>query len=467
MPKLFNLFSRAKQKESAPKPVDIGTIIHARYRLDEEIGRGGMGVVYRAHDLQNDRDVAVKVINLEKANALTRQQFLLEAEIARRLDHPHIVTVFESGTVEGDAPESAPYMVMELVQGKGLDELRQLTYARIVEITKQICEALEYAHRQGIIYRDLKPGNVLIEKCGFDYFVKLTDFGLARPRGMANAANESNVAGTLFYLAPELIAGQPADVASDLYALGATMYEMITGRVPFSAFDEEAILAQHLQEAVKPPSQSRAGVPPALEAIVLRLLEKNPRDRFASAREVCDGLEQIILERKAHRGRGNLRPLSNEFVGPEVDQIKQLLESNRMVTLLGDDETLALTVAMQVADHFQDGAWAVNLETIPNPGLVLSAVATRLGVLASPNRALAVSLIEYLQEKNLLLILNRCERVSGACAQLVATILRACADVHVLAVSEKALNIAGERVIPIPSPALAPGATVGTSPKYD
>jgi non-specific serine/threonine protein kinase len=222
---------------------------------------------------------------------------------------------------------------------------------------------------------------------------------------------------------------------------------MITGHVPFSAFDEEAILAQHLQEAVKPPSQSRAGVPPDLEAIVLRLLEKDPSNRFASARDVCDGLEQIILERKAQRGRGNLRALSKEFVGPEVEQIKQLLESNRLVTYLGDNEALALTVGTQLADQFQDGAWVVNLEMIPNPGLVLSAVATRLNVLASPNRSLAVSLVEYLQEKNLLLILTRCERVSAACAQLVGTILRTCPDVSVLGVSGKALGVVGERIV--------------------
>jgi serine/threonine-protein kinase len=117
-----------------------------------------------------------------------------EAEVAARLNHPHIVTVYEIGT-----SDKSPFIAMELIHGKSLEELRALTYARVLEIGKQICDALEYAHQQGFIYRDLKPGNVLIEKRGFQYFVKLADFGLARRRGMSNPDSESNVAGTLFY----------------------------------------------------------------------------------------------------------------------------------------------------------------------------------------------------------------------------------------------------------------------------
>ena len=447
MPKLFSLFSRGQQKETPTPMLGVGSVVHERYRLDAEIGRGGMGVVYRAHDPQTGHDVAIKVVNWQKANALTLQQFSNESQITSRLKHPHIVEVYETGTVNSGNAEPLPFIVMEFVQGISLSDISGLTIRRVLNIGQQICEALEYAHSQGLVYRDLKPGNVLIEKSGFQFFVKLTDFGLARPREQSYDPSESTAAGTLFYLAPELISGQPADVASDLYALGATLYEMLTGRVPFSAFDEETILAQHLEARVTPPSQSRANVPPALEAIILRLLEKNPSDRFASAREVCDLLEQIIVERKGSGSRGNIRPLSREFVGHEVEHIKGLLESNRLVTILGDDATLALTVGTQLAGEFQDGAWVVNLETIPNPGLVLSAVATTLGVLAVPNRPMAVCLVETLQEKNLLLILSHCERVIGACAQLVRTILQTCPDVEILAVSEKGLGVEGERVV--------------------
>jgi serine/threonine protein kinase len=324
----------------------MGTLINGRYRLDAEIGRGGMGVVYRAYDIPNDRDLAVKVINVARANTLTHQHFLQEAEFNARLTHPHIVAIYETGLIDPGAQELSSYMVMEWVQGISLENLHGLTYARILDIGKQICEALEYAHEQGFVYRDLKPGNVLIEKRGFQYFLKLTDFGLARPRGMAYLAYESSLAGSFFYLAPELIAGQPADIPSDLYALGVTLYEMITGRVPFSDFDEQTVLSQHVDELVTPPSHSRGDVPPALEAIVLRLLAKDPQDRFASAQEVRDALEQVRVAQKNAMKRRNLPQPSTQSSGREngIAQVIQLLESNPLVTILDDDETLALAV---------------------------------------------------------------------------------------------------------------------------
>ena len=446
MAKFFSRFRRAQQadKTEARAVFAVGSLINGRYRLDAEIGRGGMGIVYRAHDIPNDRDVAIKVINTDKANALTREQFLREAEISARFQHPHIVAVYEIGEVE-----SVPFIVMELVKGTSLSDMPGLTYARIIEIGIQICEALEYAHNEGFVYRDLKPGNVLVEKRGFHYFARLMDFGLARPRGTPNAVNESSVAGTLFYLAPELIAGQPADIPSDLYALGATLYEMITGRVPFSDFDEQAILSQHLEASATPPSHSRADVPPALEAIVLRLLAKDPTDRFASAQQVRQALEEIHLTHESSRPRGNLPPLSKELTGHEDDiaQVKELLQSNRLVTLLGGSESLTLATGAQLMDQFSDGVWWVDLAPLDDPGRVLETVATVLGICRDPDRSLTVSLIEHLHEKNLLLIFTACDHLLGACAQLVETILRGCPDVYILAAGQQPLNVVGERVL--------------------
>lgn len=454
MAKFLNRLSQVLHKGKAtqlPKPdlpaneskrtLKTGALINGRYRLEEEIGRGGMGIVFRAHDIPNNREVAVKIINFDKANALTLQQFMHEAEIAARLHHLHIVAVYETG-----AADASPFIAMEFVHGKNLDELRGLTYARILDIAKQICDALEYAHKQGFIYRDLKPGNVLIEKRGFQYFVKLTDFGLARPREMASLQNESSAAGTLFYLAPELIAGQPADIASDLYAFGATLYEMITGRVPFSDFDEQTILTQHLEEPVTPPSHSRPDVPPALDAIVLRLLAKNPKERFASAQEACGALEQIALNSQNGIARTNLPEVSSDFLEHEKDitQITALLESNPLVTLLGDDEELAHAVGRQLVPEFSDGVWLVDLGQLGDPALVAETVAESLGISKDPRRSLIVSLIEYLREKSVLLILNHCDHLLGACAQLVETILRVCPDVRILAVSHDPLDVVGE-----------------------
>jgi serine/threonine protein kinase len=383
-------------------------------------------------------------MNLNTANALTLQQFAREKEISAQLNHPHIVTVYETSNVVIGVGEPVPFIVMELVHGTSLDELRGLTYARIVDIGQQICDALEYAHNQGLVYRDLKPGNVILEKRGFRYFVKLLDFGLARPRGEAYLPNESNLAGTTFYLAPELIAGQPADIGSDLYALGAVLYEMITGRVPFSDIDEQNILSQHSKETVSPPSHSRSDVPRALEAIVLRLLEKSPKDRFASAQEVRHALERVDFIRES-TSHGNLPKANYTANENEIVQVIQLLESNQLVTLLDNDETLALAVGEQLTNEFEDGVWLVQLESIHEPGELIQTVASVLDVHEIPNRPLAVSLIEALREKNLLILLGHCDHLLSACAQLAETIIRACPEVYILATTHQPLNISTEK----------------------
>jgi serine/threonine protein kinase len=445
------LHHQEKEKNGSRTTLGVGVLIDARYRLDAEIGRGGMGIVYRAHEIPNNKDVAIKVANLETSNSLTRQQFLQEVEITAKLHHPHIVAVYETGSLEFGAQESLPYIVMELIEGTNLSELHELTYARVIDIAKQICEALAYVHNQGFVYRDLKPGNVFVEKRGFHYFVKLTDFGLARPPDTTYLDTENSRAGSFFYLAPELIAGQPADIPSDLYALGATLYEMITGRVPFSDFDEQTILSQHLEATVIPPSQSQVDVPPVLEAIVLRLLAKDPNDRFASAQEVHKALEQITLSRQTVRG--NLPKLQIGSVTDENDiiQIKQLLESNALVTILGNSESTALAVGTQFIDQFSDGVWWVNLESVEDPSLVLETVMSVLELRVNPHRSLTVLLIEQLREKNLLLILNRMDHVLGACAQLTETILHTCPDVRILVASSHPLNIVGEKCFPVTS----------------
>jgi len=426
----------------------IDSLINGRYRLEAEIGRGGMGIVYRAHDIPNDRDVAVKVIDPVQANALTRQQFLQEAEINARLHHPHMIPVYETGIVDSGMPEPLTFIVMEWVQGVSLDKTHRLTYTKIIDIGKQICEVLQYVHNEGFVYHDLKPANILLEKRGFHYFVKLMDFGLARPRGMAYLSSESSLAGSFFYLAPELIAGQPADVASDLYALGATLYEMITGRVPFSDFDERTILSQHLEASVPPPSHSRGDVPPALEAIVLRLLVKKPEDRFASAQEVRDALEQIKFAGESGVEHGNLPSLSSPFVDhkSELAQVKELLESNRLVTILGNSEKLMLAIGDQLANQFFDGVWWVELTSVNDPSLVLQTVTSILGVHPDPGRSLSVLLIEHLREKNLLLLLNGVEHALNACAQLAETLLSTCPDLYIMATSAQPLNISAEKL---------------------
>jgi serine/threonine protein kinase len=445
MPSFFARFTGQRKSPAPDVPqaqgtFEVGDSINGRYRLEAELGHGGMGIVYKAYDLSTDRNVAVKVMDVTRANTLTLQQFRREAEITAKLQHPHTVRFFETGTVHNQADQ--PFIVMELLQGTPLSEKGQLTYARIVEIGQQICEALEYIHEQGFLYRDLKPGNVILEKCGFRYCVKLIDFGLARRSEEAYVPNESTHAGSVFYLAPELIAGQTASISTDLYALGATLYELVTGRAPFSNINEQTILAQHLAENVSPPSASRSDVPPALEALILRLLEKDPKDRFASARDVREALKQIEQKREAP---GHLPQINSDGLENQIEEVVRLLESNRLVTLLSEDDRLALAVGAKAANEFMDGVWSVKLESVSEPSLLLPAVAAALAVQEVADRSLTFSLLARLREKNLLLVLCQCGHVSAACGQLADTILYSCPDVHILATSATPLNIAIEK----------------------
>ena len=413
-----------------------------------------MGIVYLARDLQHDRLAAVKVINLEQANALSYGQFSYEAQITARLSHPHIVSVYEVGNLDSSGDETMPYIAMEYVQGTSLDNLHNLTYPRIIDLGKQICEALGFAHSKGFIHRDLKPGNVLIEKHGFKFFAKLVDFGLAIPRGITDLPPGNGLAGTVFYMAPEVIAGQPADVASDLYAFGALLYEMVTGRVPFSDFlDDQAIQNQHLEEKVSPPSQSRADMPPALESIILRLLEKDPKQRYESASEVSQALNNVlsaILEKQTISYLPPL-PYNSVFNKDQVAKCIRLLEENPLLTIKGSEENFILALGAEMMNEFTHGVCLVELVSIDEPARVLSAVSKILGVEEATERGLTVQLVEYLREKNLFLILNHCDKLRNACAQLASTILDTCPDVRILATCSSPLNVQGEMVYEVPS----------------
>src|SRR4051812_20552210 len=260
-------------------PISTGDVLRNRYRLDEQIGRGGMGVVYRATDLQLMREVAVKVI-LQHSSNDARERLLREARAAAALNHPNIISVYDVGEENG-----IPFFVMELIRGPSLSKERPIELARVVELATQICAALEHAHINQIVHRDLKPDNVLLS--GSNQNVKLADLGLALPSHGARISRAGLIVGTPSYMAPEQALGRTVDARTDLYALGVLLYELTTGRLPFAGDDPLTVVSQHVHAPVVPPRVLRPGLPRGLEAIILRLLEKDPNARFANANETA------------------------------------------------------------------------------------------------------------------------------------------------------------------------------------
>jgi tetratricopeptide (TPR) repeat protein len=267
----------------------LGTVLRDRYRLDSELGRGGMGTVYRATDLELHREVAVKVLSGASQTSEARERLLREARAAAALNHPHIVTIHDVGEENG-----SPFLVMELVPGPRLSQARPTDLARVVEIATQICAALEHAHTNKIVHRDLKPDNVLLSGSSRAQTVKLADLGLALPAYAARISRAGMIVGTAAYMAPEQALGQPIDGRTDLYALGVLLYELATGRLPFTGDDPLTIISQHVHAPVVPPRVLRSDIPRPLEAIILRLLAKDPAHRFASAGETRAALHESL-----------------------------------------------------------------------------------------------------------------------------------------------------------------------------
>lgn len=271
----------------------IGSLIHDRYRIESELGRGGMGLVYQAEDTLLERPVAIKVVSASSLGTEGRSRLLQEARAAARLNHPNIVAVYDVGEAQlPDQRGPISFIVMELVEGQTLREHPRRELEQALKITKDICGALSFAHQQGIIHRDLKPENVSVTSTDT---VKLMDFGLARITGKTRLTEQGAFMGTLSYMAPEIILGQEASPSSDLYALGVMLYEMSAGRPPFEAENLTAVISQHLHAPVVPPSVYNDQIPPALNELIVQLLSKRPEDRPSSARDVHDCLDRILL----------------------------------------------------------------------------------------------------------------------------------------------------------------------------
>src|SRR5437867_6600367 len=269
-----------------------------RYTIERELGRGGMATVYLARDRKHHRQVAIKVLKPELAAALGPERFLQEIEIAAGLTHPHILPLYDSGEATGLLYYVMPYVEGETLRNR-LDRAGQLPLAEAVQITREVADALSYAHGHDVVHRDIKPENILLEAG----HAVVSDFGIARAITAAAGGNltETGIAlGTPGYMSPEQgAASARVDERSDIYSLGCVLYEMLAGEPPYTGPSAQIVMAKRLTDPVPSVRRLREGIPSAIDAAVSRALAKAPADRFATAAEFV-----VALAAPAQRLRG-------------------------------------------------------------------------------------------------------------------------------------------------------------------
>ena len=460
-----------------PDPL-LGRVVGDKYRIDAFIGGGAQSRVYRATHIHLERAAAVKVIRGDfAAGDEGVERFRREALAVARLKHPNIVTVHDSGI----DPDAGAYLVMEFLEGRSLRSavVRSTRFSvdDTVTVMRQVCAGVSAAHSAGVIHRDLKPDNIFLESRGDGVrSAKILDFGVAklrRPPGDVGPEDESDPflsaamrgAGTPAYMSPEQCLGLALDRRSDVYSLGCVLFELLTGKPPFVSDGAATIYRKHVEEPPATPSSVVANLPTAVDAIVLRALAKTPSDRYASAVDLAAALESVAspqwsagMGAGASRSEGrsldgrvldNLPLRSTTFVGRtrEIAALRGALATTRLVTITGPagcgKTRLAFEVARDLLPDYPEGVWHAPMAALADPAIVPRAVATALGIHDVKGSA-ATALIDFLQLKQLLLVLDNCEHIVGACAELVDAILHSCPSVRILVTSEEPLGLLGE-----------------------
>src|SRR6201996_5412827 len=297
-------------------------LVGGRYELGELIGYGGMAEVHRGRDSRLGREVAIKVLRADLArDPAFLARFRREAQAAAGLNHPSIVSVYDTGEDIGPDGTSQPYIVMEYVEGRTLRDILKvegrLPVRRAMEIAADVCAALDFSHRNGIVHRDIKPANVMITPTGA---VKVMDFGIARAvaDNAATVTQTAAVIGTAQYLSPEQARGEAVDARSDVYSTGCLLYELVTGHPPFTGDSPVAVAYQHVRENPSMPSSRVPGLPRALDSIVMKALAKNPLNRYQSAADMRTDLQRALVN----------RPVQAEAVLTDAEKTQFIQASN-------------------------------------------------------------------------------------------------------------------------------------------
>ncbi|WP_063043840.1 protein kinase domain-containing protein [Nocardia pseudovaccinii] len=486
-----------------PEPV-TEELAAAGFADAEEIGQGGFGVVYRCTQAELDRTVAVKVLTAELDTENQARFFREQQAMGRLTGHPNIVTVLQAGTTAS----GRPYLVMPYHPLGSLDaQIRRqgpLPPQSVLWIGVKIAGALETAHRLGIVHRDVKPGNILLT----DYDEPaLTDFGIARITG-GFQTTAGTLTGSPAFTAPEVLEGHAPGPAGDVYGLGATLFCALTGHAAFERHSGENVVTQFLRITTEPiPDLREYGIAEDVSTLVATAMTREPGKRPSAAalgealrqaqRRHGFSVEEMALHpeparehqdpkpatrgwrpaivRVGRRSAGTLPLELTSFVDrrTELAETKNLLASTRLVTLTGiggvGKTRLALRAAATARRDFSDGVWLVELGDVSDPSLLLDVTAATLGLRDDPARPLSEVVVEFLFTRKALLVLDNCEQVVAAVAQLIDTLLRTCPHLRILATSREPLDIAGEAVLRVP-PLTVPDperSSLPGLPKYD
>lgn len=463
-------------------------MIANRYEIGEKIGQGGMGSVYKSIDHKLQRDVAIKVLTKDlddEEYQESLERFKREGQVLRRLEHPNIVDVLD--TIEENERQ---YIVMELVAGGSLSGLLKredrMEPDRVVSIALELSDALARAHHLEVIHRDIKPGNVLLTE---NDEPRLTDFGIAHIAGMSRMTEEGHVVGTVSYISPEILRGKQPSPRSDIWAFGIMLYEMLTKTRPFDRNHPMATMQSILTRNVPDITDYRDDIPDALSDLIYRMLDKDVERRIPSMRQVGAELEAIkfgyaipipaaptpvvdvpeddpatdVDEEKTSlselsqgaltRVAPNLPTMSTPFIGRtiEVAEVSELLRRDgvRMVTVLGPGgmgkTRLGVRVARELTEDFRHGVFFVPLAPLDDPDLIVTAISESLRLLFSEKQSPRYQLVEYLRNKNMLLVMDNFEHILDG-VYIVSEILKAAPDVKILVTSREKLNIRSETI---------------------
>lgn len=441
-------------------------MLNKRYELLDTIGQGGAGTVYRAADREDGTIVAVKSLKPELTEKQTMvERFIREGEALRQLNHPNIVKMLDAIQEGGRY-----FLVMEYVDGGALSRqlLQLLPINRILNIAIQIADALTRAHYLQIVHRDIKPDNVLLDEGDTP---RLTDFGIAHV-SESNITETGIMMGTLGYLAPEIINGEPSTTLADIWSFGVMLFEMVSGRRPFVGSNAANLINQIV--SFDPPDLEtlRPDAPEALVDLIYRMLAKNPVERIPSVRLVGAELEAILQGRTTENFEGatfitdtsrfdtptpvttshNLPAQTTDFVGREVelDELREIMRSNRLVTILapgGMGKTrLSIELARRQLNRFEHGVYFVELAPLTDPANIANAIAEAVKLqFQQDERSRDQQIFDYIADKEILLVLDNFEHLLLG-VSFITELLQACPNLKSVVTSRQRLGLSSETV---------------------